>query len=161
MIQDMPANKVSLYPPWKELVKIAVNWDYGSQHKHTEIATILDCIPQSAEYYSQVTRANKELVQHSKLLANILGHGYYIVNPDDYPEASQAQADKALRHIRAAEIISRYAPVELMTPDKRNIHDRHQQSVVSQRVMMEKEQRKSKRLLDQKTSKIMLRSENL
>ena len=145
-----------LYPTWRELVKVAVNWDYGSLHSHSEIADILSVEKQNSEYYRLVVRANKELITHSKLLQNVLGTGYAVVNPNDYPEASQGRMDKALRHVRVAELISTYAPPELMDEHHRMIHDKHHQSVVSQRIMMEKEQKKSKRLLDLKPDKLKL-----
>lgn len=150
------AERVILFPPWKELVKIAVNWDYGSPHTHKEIAAILSVEQQTSNYYSLVTRANKELTIHSKLLQNIQDFGYLVVNPNDYPEASQGRMDKAIRHVKVAELVSTYAPTELMDDHHRTIHDKHHQSVVSQRVMMEKEQRKAKRLLDLKPDKLKL-----
>lgn len=145
-----------LFPPWKELVKVAVNWDYGSIHKHMEIADILHLKVRTSEYYGAVTTANQELIKHSKHLTNIHNIGYTVTNPNDYPEASQEQIDKALRHVKTGEVISIYAPIEKMDEHHRIIHDKHHQSIVSQRVMMEKEQNKSKRLLDLKPDKLKL-----
>lgn len=146
MSDEVSASTI-LFPPWKELIKIALRWDYGSMHTHMEIATILTVQPKTTEYYHMVSRANEELLMASKMLRNVIGKGYEVANPNDYPETSQSQMDKALRHTKAAEIICTYAPTELMDDHHKKIHEKHMQAVVGSRIMLEKETKTAKRLL--------------
>jgi hypothetical protein len=146
MSDEVSASTI-LFPPWKELIKIALRWDYGSMHTHMEIATILTVQPKTTEYYHMVSRANEELLMASKMLRNVIGKGYEVVNPNDYPETSQSQMDKALRHTKTAELICTYAPTELMDDHHKKIHEKHTQAVVGSRIMLEKETKTAKRLL--------------
>ena len=144
---DEISTSAILFPPWKELIKIALQWAYGSMHTHMEIATILGMQPKTTEYYHRVSRANEELLMASKMLRNVIGKGYEVVNPNDYPETSQSQMDKALRHTKTAELIGTYAPTELMDDHHKKIHEGHMQAVVGSRIMLEKETKTAKRLL--------------
>lgn len=81
-----------LYPAWKDLLKVAAPWEYGSFHTHEEIALIIGVSTSAGErYYRLVQRANVDLLElHQKYLRNVPGRGYRVINPQEHlPESSR------------------------------------------------------------------------
>ncbi|MFA6282148.1 MAG: hypothetical protein WCY05_06590 [Candidatus Omnitrophota bacterium] len=127
----MPLDSIKL-PEYKELIDHAVNWGYGTMHTHEEIAEImhlsLSTYAAKQKYHNMVVRANKKLVENSRMLVNVKGKGYKVVEPDEYIHMSCKEVKKATTRFRRAYKISNYAPTEDMTPEGRRqytvYHDR-------------------------------------
>jgi hypothetical protein len=81
-------NEPILYPLWKELLKAASEWEYGSFHEHREIATIIGIEYGSKDYYSTMTRVGEELATIGKRVKCVYNKGYYVLKPSEYPRAA-------------------------------------------------------------------------
>ena len=137
-----------LFPVWKQLVKVASDWEYGSLHKHDEISDILQIDAQTNKYYQNVSSANVELTLSGKRLAIVQGEGYMVVNPGEYPKDSRKQKDKGLRHYKIAAMVTGCAPVEKMTERERAINDQCHSLNTSLVTMLKKDQAKEYKLLN-------------
>ena len=108
-----------LLPRHLELVEQAVDWEYGSIHSHQEIADIMNLLPGNNEYYSNVNKANKKLLESGKKLVNVSGKGYQVLNPDDYIKESARKIQQGKRRILQGYKDTIYAPVESMSEEGR------------------------------------------
>lgn len=119
---------LDLYPAWKQLLKVAKTWDYGSVHKHDEVSAIISENHKTLKYYNAVGRANIELADMGRFLINLKSVGYVVVNPDEYPEAVLSLTNAVYRKMKKVVRVVEGAPVELMTPESvgkiRNMSDR-------------------------------------
>jgi hypothetical protein len=106
-----------LYPAWKQLLKVAKTWDYGSVHKHDEVSAIISEKHKTLKYYNAVGRANIELADMGRFLINLKSVGYMVVNPDEYPEAVLSLTNAVYRKMKRVVRVVEGAPVELMTPE--------------------------------------------
>jgi|GEM_PF-6932719 len=106
-------------PVWKNLVEVGKIWGYGSLHPHDEISTILSLNYGTTEYYSNVGRANTELLLIGKLLKSVHGSGYEVVNPDDYPAVVLDLTKKVCRRMKKIVRVTEYAPENDMSPEAR------------------------------------------
>lgn len=106
-----------LLPRYLELVEQAVNWEYGSIHSHNEIAETMNLLPGNNEYYTNVNKANKKLLESGKKLVNVNGKGYQVLSPDDYMKESAKKVDQGKRRIRDAGKVLSYAPIEHMSEE--------------------------------------------
>ena len=150
---------ITLFPPWKELVKMASKWEYDSFHTHSKIAEILNLESQTNKYYQAVSRANIDLTLCGKRLDIIQGKGYTVVEPGKYVEVSQQQKDRGLKHYRIATFVTGNAPVEKMTEKEKIIHDQHHIQNTSVLSMLQKDKSKSYKLLNMQP-KLKLNSKN-
>ena len=100
-------------------------WAYGSTHTHTEISEILGSPQQENLYYQYVADANEILIPKGKLIKNIRGVGYLVVNPDDYKEASFDRVKKSKDFLMRACEIAQNAPVDKMTHGEREKFDHY------------------------------------
>jgi len=105
---------VVLFPPWKELVKIASEWEYGSFHEHLEIALILGVDYGSKEYYSAMNSASDELVSIGRRIECVYNKGYYMLNPDEYPRAAYEDVKRSANKLKQGINNSHDAPIQKM-----------------------------------------------
>jgi hypothetical protein len=112
-----------LFPVWKELVKIADTWDYGSFHSHEEIAAIMDLEPKTSKYYQNIQKAREELIEHRKLLETYINQGYLVVEVDRYNEVTFEDLKRSKRYLELSILKSNYAPVEMMDQRTKERHD--------------------------------------
>jgi len=117
--------QLKLFPPSRELARVAEAWAYGSTHTHVEISEILDSPQQENLYYQYVADANEILIPKGKLIKNIRGVGYLVVNPDDYKEASFDRVKKSKDYLMRACEIAQSAPVDKMSQEKREKFDHY------------------------------------
>lgn len=108
---------LDLYPAWKQLLKVAKTWDYGSVHKHDEVSAIISEKHKTLKYYNAVGRANIELADMGRFLINLKSVGYMVVNPDEYPEAVLSLTNAVYRKMKRVVRVVEGAPVELMTSE--------------------------------------------
>lgn len=125
MFMGEETKELKLFPPSRELAKVAETWAYGSTHEHSEIAAILDTPQQENLYYQYIADANELLIPKGKMIRNVRGVGYLVVKPDDYRGASFEQVKKSKDYLLRACEIAQYAPVDEMSPDERNQFDRY------------------------------------
>jgi hypothetical protein len=121
---DVP-EQLKLFPLSRELARIAEKWEYGSTHTHSEISDILGTPQQENLYYQYVADANEILIPKGKLIKNIRGVGYLVVNPDDYKEASFDRVKKSKEFLMRACEIAQNAPVEKMSQGEREKFDHY------------------------------------
>jgi hypothetical protein len=152
-------DNTSLFPVWKQLVKVASAWEYGTLHTHTEIADVINLDAQTNKYYQTVSSANIELTLTGKRLAIVQGEGYMVVKPGEYPEDSRKQKDKGLRHYKIAAMVTGCAPVERMTDKERAINDQCHGLNTALVTMLKKDQTKEYKLLNL-THKLKLNARN-
>ena len=103
-----------LYPESKELVSVAVTWEYGSVHTHEEIAAIMRVIPKSEKYRRMVSKANKELLDKQKYLKSIPKVGYCVLSPTGYTDEVVRQVAMSKKRAGQAVKIAQMAPVDKM-----------------------------------------------
>jgi len=124
----MDDENLDLYPAWKQLLKVAKTWEYGTVHKHSEILAIVGMPHKTVAYYNSVGRANADLADLGKFLICLKGVGYVVVNPDDYPEAVLNLTSQVYRKMRKIVLVVEGAPIDLMTTESvqkiRNMSDR-------------------------------------
>lgn len=117
-------DEIRLYPEYKELIKHALSWEYGSFHDHREIGDIMGIEPQTSRYYAQVKKARDELILHGRLLDTHIEKGYSIIEIDRYNEATAEDLKRAKRYLELSILKSQHAPVERMDEAQRTRHDR-------------------------------------
>jgi hypothetical protein len=109
-------------PEWKEIMNAACLWDYGTIHEHEYIANLIFAKVGSRNYRNAVARANKELIQHGKMLKSIRGIGYEVVKPGEYVKTSKKYAEQARKQYSVAKEILECAPKAYMTKEERLEH---------------------------------------
>lgn len=124
----MPEEMI-LFPRWKELVKRAEQWEYGSFHSHDELSEILGVESKTSKYYQAIKRADAELLIVGKHFENIQDKGYYLINPDEFIKSSNAKVKKSARFFRHGIMISQHAPRNKMVPAVREATDKHTISI--------------------------------
>lgn len=115
--------KSTLFPPWKELVKVASEWDYGTFHSHAEIGGILGCEPQSSKYYAYVQKARRSLIERGKLLEAHTNQGYYVTEVNRYSEVTFEDVKKSKKYLEISVLKSQFAPTTLMDEQAKKKHD--------------------------------------
>ena len=100
MPDDSAPEETILLPLWKELFRVAQNWEYGSTHEHEEIARILGVEYGSTEYYGNVNTACDQLAQVGKRLRCVHNVGYYVLKPSEYPLAAYDDTHKSGRVLK-------------------------------------------------------------
>lgn len=119
----MEKDETKLFPLWKELVRVALTWNYEETHSHNEIAEILGVEPQSDAYFGIIQTAKDRLILHGILLVADIGKGYYIVEPDKHDEESHKDLVKSRKFHERNLIKLAYANVDEMSEDARKRHD--------------------------------------
>jgi len=118
-------DKTRYYPEWKELAKVAGEWEYGSFHSHDEIAEILGIEKKTSKYYSYVQKVARILQLKQKVLENVLNKGYRIVDPHEHVEVSTEKVLKSEQYLQRALIIIEHTPEERLAEDDRKKHELH------------------------------------
>jgi len=119
----MEQNETKLFPVWKELVKVANTWEYGTFHPHEEIAEILGCEIKTSRYYGNIQKAKKALIEYRKLLETHIDKGYFVTEIDRYNEVTFEDIRKSQKYLELSVLKSTYAPIELMDDQTRKKHD--------------------------------------
>lgn len=114
----MDEPKTVLFPVWKELVKAACEWEYGSAHSHEEISQILGIKYGTKEYYDSVSAAKDELAELGHRIMNVRDEGYYKLAVSEYPEAAYNDTKKSVRTLKTGLNNVMNAPTKAM--DDRN-----------------------------------------
>lgn len=109
-------------PRYKELVDWALEWNYGDIISHEEIADIMQTKAGTSEYYSNVGKANKQLLVSGKMLMNIYEKGYQVLHPDEYTKASAQAVDQGKRKIVQGIARAKYAPISQMSESAKEKH---------------------------------------
>lgn len=112
-----------LYPIWRELVKVANGWEYGTLHTHEEISGIIGVPPKTNRYYNIVRRAKTDLIQYGKLFDTYVDKGYQVIEINRYNEKTFEDIRKAKKHLDLSVIMSQHAPVDKMDAGTRGKHD--------------------------------------
>lgn len=105
---------VVLFPPYKELIKVSKDWEYGSFHTHEEIAGVLGVEYGSKEYYTNMTRVVDEMAYLGKRIRCQRTEGYYVLNPSEYPEAAYDDTKRATRVLKSGLDNVHTSPVQKM-----------------------------------------------
>lgn len=121
----MEKNEIKLFPVWKELVKVANTWEYGTFHSHEEIADIMGISyeNQYSKYIANIQKAKKALIEHRKLLETHVDKGYFVTEINRYNEVTFEDIRKSQRYLELSILKSTYAPIELMDDQTRKKHD--------------------------------------
>lgn len=151
-IIKMKTPEPELYPPWKQLEKIASGWEYGSKHIHDEILQILGISEVGNKYYQQVERANKELTLIGKRLENCQGFGYEVVKPEEYVSVSLKYKQRSVRRLRTALEVIRSTPTQLLPANERVRAEQMLSGTIGLYQMAMKDQKKSIQITNAKPS---------
>ena len=99
----------------KALVELFANEKYGATVEHFKIAATI-CEEYGSRNYNQiVAKAKKELLDSGKMITNVFGVGYRVVNPDEYTDQSARCVVLGARRIDKGMKILDNAPVKDMT----------------------------------------------
>lgn len=113
-----------LTPPWKQLVKIASGWDYGSKHTHEEIAEILGVDYGTPDYYANVNAANSVMTECGKRLKNIHDQGYRVLSPTEQIPEVVYDVRGVMRKFRYSLQNLNSVPVKELDETTKGIHER-------------------------------------
>lgn len=157
------AGNIELFPKWKELLKIADTWEYGSFHSHEELSSILG-VKKGTNYYQLIKRVDQDLLLRGKHFENVPKKGYILIKPDEFVRSSNGQIKKSTRYARSALIISQVAPRDKMDPHVKKKTDEHTLGMSRMVSMMastvkplyEIEEQIAKRMLKTETPKVRI-----
>jgi biotin operon repressor len=132
--------QTKLYPIWKELVKIANTWEYGTFHPHEEIADILGLsyTEQYSKYQSNIQKARIRLEELGKQLKCHPAKGYKVTELTEYNEDTLDRVVKSKKHLERAHYIAIHAPVQLMDNVTLIKNDRFLISLTGMKTMADK-----------------------
>src|SRR5271157_160315 len=119
----MENDRTKLFPVWKELVKVADTWEYGTFHSHDEIAEIIGVDAQTPKYYGVVNKAKSALIERRKLLETHIDKGYFVTEVNRYNEVTFVDIKKSKMFLERSVFKSQFAPVELMDETTKKKHD--------------------------------------
>jgi hypothetical protein len=111
---DSIKESTTLFPPYRELVRIAQQWEYGSFHTHQEIAGILGIDYGTPDYYQNVSWVLEEMRGLGKRLRCEHTKGYRVLKPGEYPEAAYDDTKRAARVLKNGLDGVHTAPVQKM-----------------------------------------------
>lgn len=106
------------------LVQAVSDRNYGDVLSFEEIGGIINQKYGSQRYGDILQAARKRLIQTGHMIVNIRGTGYKVCYPDNYTGEGVRYVRQGARKIdRGAKIIS-HAPVNDMSPEARETHNR-------------------------------------
>ena len=114
MTEEQIMENTTLFPVWKELLKIASQWEYGSFHEHLEIAVILGVDYGSDKYYEYMTTVSDKLAGQGKRIECVYNKGYYVLKPDEYPRAAYEDTKRSASVLKRGLSTIHDAPVQKM-----------------------------------------------
>lgn len=91
--------------------------DYGETVEHFKISALIEERNGSKEYQYIVQKAQKRLLDCGKMIENVRGVGYKVVDPDDYTNQSAKCVISGARRINKGAKIIQNAPVQDMSPE--------------------------------------------
>lgn len=101
----------------RKVVETFAVMDYGESLTHGQIAETAGIRKNDGEYRYIISAAQKQLLEHGKMLESIRGVGYRIVAPDDYTAASTRCVSNGVKRINKGMSILVNAPVKDMTQE--------------------------------------------
>lgn len=106
---------------WRVLYDATVNLPYSTDVPFERIAELLDTDDRNRAHRA-VGRCNKQFMQEGKprILGNVRGTGYRILQPAEYAPAALAYQKQARRKMTNAVDLMRTAPLNDMTATQRN-----------------------------------------
>lgn len=106
------------------LVQAVEDRDYGDVLNFGEIGSIIGQRYGSMAYNTILQAARKRLITAGHMIVNVRGVGYKVCNPDSYTGEGVRYMRQGARKIdRGAKILS-HAPVNDMSPEAREAHNR-------------------------------------
>lgn len=118
------------------LVKAVENRSYGDVLTFAEIGSIIGQSYGTMAYSSILQAARKRLIEAGHMIVNVRGIGYKVCYPDGYTGEGVRYMRQGARKIdRGAKIIS-HAPVNDMSPEAREAHNRVNDRMVSLQAAM-------------------------
>lgn len=96
--------------------------DYGQMITHTEISIIMSIKEKSHKYRTEVTKANRTLIEKGKMLKSRPGTGYIVLEPDRYIDEAQLKFKHGANRAEQAFSIFAFAPVSLMSPEAKETY---------------------------------------
>lgn len=106
----------------EDLVAHVLKLGYGETIPHSEIEGILGEPHSSSKYFDLVRRANKNLLSHQKMMQNLRGVGYQIIEPDEYVGVAVHHYSKAFRRLKRGNDVLVNAPVACMSREGMDAH---------------------------------------
>ena len=97
---------------------------YGTLVEHTEIENIIGLSRDSGKYRSTITKARKLLMKNHKLLENIKGQGYRVLEPDDTVDLALSHYKKGFNEIKKGQKVLDSAPINDMSAEGRATYRR-------------------------------------
>ena len=106
------------------LVKAVEERDYGDVLSFDEIGHIIGQRRGSMQYNSILQGTRNRLINAGHMIVNVRGVGYKVCNPDGYTGEGVRYMRLGARRIDKGTKIMNYAPVNDMTPEAREAHNR-------------------------------------
>ncbi len=98
---------------------------YGDIISHKQIAMLIKEEYPSARYFSTIQKTKKILLKkYNKIIENISGDGYRVVEPDDFVEKSLKCYKRGFNSMKKGSDILVNSPTKDMTPEGREAHRR-------------------------------------
>ena len=101
----------------KILVEEFVNKGYGGAMTHYEISRLVGVKEGTRRYQSIIDSAKKKLLEHGKMIDNVRGVGYRVIDPDEYTGQSARCVISGARRIDKGTKILQNAPVKDMSQE--------------------------------------------
>lgn len=131
------AQGLPLHPPWKELVRRACQWEYGSLHSHHEIAEILQIKYPSRAYYSCLRRARDVLLcEHQRCLVPIPKFGYRVLRPEEHVRESLRQVRLAQGRLNRGYEIAFCTNTAMLSPEARQTWENYTSRILGMRYQL-------------------------
>lgn len=107
----------------EELVDFMSTYEYGTVFEHNAISHMLDVPKNSTKYKTSITKLKKLMLEKGKMLENIRGVGYRIVNPSDYAGKAINQYKLGFNRLTKGEKILNYTPVNDLSDEDRKVYN--------------------------------------
>lgn len=106
------------------LVKAVEARNYGDVLNFDEIGGIINQKYGSAKYTDVLQTARKRLISAGHMIVNVRGIGYKVCEPDNYTGEGVRCVRRGARNIDMGSKILNHAPVNDMSPEAREAHNR-------------------------------------
>lgn len=106
------------------LVKAVEERNYGDVLNFDEIGGIINQKYGSAKYTDVLQTARKRLISAGHMIVNVRGIGYKVCEPDNYTGEGVRCVRQGARKVDRGSKILNHAPVNDMSPEAREAHNR-------------------------------------